>query len=225
MVRLKLRKLKNIILDYYIKIRGKLLNVEFEPPNYAFIKKFKGNDVAVDVGTGDDPDFSRFLLEKYHLECFAIDPTRKHAKVLRNIESQINGFHYLPFAVGNRNEEIEFYESLDNMSGSIMPDHRNIVNDRIQQYSVQMVTVDRLLDIVDRPRIAILKLDVEGAEYDLIPTLKEKTLKQIDQLIIEFHHDTVKSRNREDTRKAINIVRRLGMHSFRYSRTECLFYW
>lgn len=205
-------------------LREKWMRLCFVPPNYAFIQRLKPGDVIIDVGTGDDPDFSRYLIDHYQVEAYCVDPTRKHAEALRGLEARIPSLHYLPYALGPANAVVRFYESTVNMSGSVKTDHRNITGDPTVSYDVQMVTLDDLLNTVGAARIAILKIDIEGVEYEMIPRLDAASLQRVDQVLVEFHHDIVASRTWDDTRQAIRILRRSGLKAYVYNGRDCLFY-
>lgn len=207
------------------RLKEMRLGLERVPPNYAFRARFRSGDVAVDVGTGDDPDLSRYLIANYGLECFAVDPTRKHAPALKALERELAGFHYLPYALGPQCCKVRFYESKVNVSGSVLLDHRNIVNDPVVSYSVDMVTLEELLRIVGKDDIALMKIDIEGAEYDLIRSLDLSLLRRIRQLIVEFHHGTVAGITWRDTGRSIARVERSGMKAFVYNGRDCYFHW
>lgn len=203
----------------------KAIGAKFVRPNYAFFENFQQGDVAIDVGIGDDPDFSKYLIYNYKMESFGVDPTRKHSCGLQCIEKAIPEFHYLPYALGTEDGYITFFESNINVSGSLLESHINIVRDPHISYSVQMVTLNTLLKIVNKEHIAIMKIDIEGYEYNLIDHLDEENLKAISQLIIEFHHGTVKKYAFEDTLRAIEKIKSFGMKSILYNGRDCLFYW
>ncbi|MCK4268365.1 MAG: FkbM family methyltransferase [Actinomycetia bacterium] len=206
------------------KLMIKRLRLVQIPPNYAFFNKFEQNDVAVDIGVGDDPDFSKHLINNYGLDCFGVDPTRKHTEVLRKVEKDMANFHFLPLAVGPNNGHAKFFESHDNISGSLLKNHTNIINDHVSSYEVDMITLDELIHTVNKKVIAIMKIDIEGAEYAVIDKLESPTLKRVQQLIVEFHHDTVREYTSKNTREAIKRINALGMKSFVYNGRDCLFY-
>lgn len=203
----------------------KRLGIRQVKPNYAFLDKFKPGDVAIDIGVGNDPDFSRLLIDAYKMDCFAVDPTRKHAAALKKIEDELPTFHYRPFALGPENGETRFFESRDNVSGSLLNTHRNIVNDQVIGYDVEMITMDNLFDAIGVDKAAIVKIDVEGVEYQVIKTLSRSTLNRMEQLIIEFHHETVPEYTAADTKAAIKHINGFGMKSLVYNGRDCLFYW
>jgi FkbM family methyltransferase len=205
-------------------LRSRRLRLREVPPNYAFLERFRPGDVAVDVGTGNDPDFSRHLMANYGLECFAVDPTLKHAPALQRLEQEQHAFHYLPLAVGPENGTAEFHESQVNVSGSFLKSHRNIVNDPVRTYAVEVVTLAELLRRIGRSPVAIVKLDLEGVEYAVIDSLDRVALQEVGQLLVEFHHEIVGGITWHDTLKAVRRVESLGFRSLTYNGRDCLFY-
>lgn len=206
-------------------LKLKRLGITFFAPNYAFFERFNEGDIVVDVGIGDKPDFSAHLMSRYNLKCIGVDPTLKHAETLRKFELENPLFRYLPLAVGQRSEFTTFFESQINVSGSLLKNHINIMNDPIISYPVRVVTISDLIEIIDAPSISIMKLDIEGAEYRLIKTLEQSALDKISQLIVEFHHDTISRYSWKDTVNCINQIKDVGMNCIVYNGRDCLFYW
>jgi len=203
----------------------KAIGAKFVRPNYAFFENFQQGDVAIDVGIGDDPDFSKYLIYNYKMESFGVDPTRKHSCGLQCIEKAIPEFHYLPYALGTEDGRITFFEPAIYDSGSVLESHLNMIRDSYTSYPVEMVTLGTLLQIVNKEHIAIMKIDIEGYEFELIDHLDGETLKPISQLIIEFHHGTVKRYTFKDTIQAIKKIEGFGMKSLLFNGRDCLFYW
>ena len=58
-------------------------------------------------------------------------------------------------------------------------------------------------------RNMILKMDVEGAEWDFLETVKSETLKQFDQIVFEFH-DLVRNLTIERIGKMISNLKKLN---------------
>jgi FkbM family methyltransferase len=82
---------------------------------------------------------------------------------------------------------------------------------------VRGVTLAELLDRLELDRAALVKMDIEGAELDVLETAAPETLARFDQLTVEFHDFLVPEwRQRVD---AIDRrLRRLGFHGLRVSR-------
>jgi FkbM family methyltransferase len=223
----KLKFFHNLRLNgyfFFLRLKCLTLGLRFVRPNYAFFEKQLGNGIAIDVGVGDNPDFTIFLINKYNIETFVVDPTFKHMAKLRAFAAEHQLVHYLPLALGSKNEIKTFYESVTNVSGSLRKDHHNVQNDPLNTYNIQVVTLSRLLQECGDKPVDIMKIDIEGEEYDLIKSLSEADLRKIKQLIIEFHHDIVKEYTMANTLQAIKIIEGSGMKSILYNGRDCLFY-
>ena len=216
---------KGHFLRRYATLRSRGRSLRCVSPNYAFIEQFKGGDVLVDVGTGSYPDFSMYMRVEYGLTCFAVEPTRRHASALARIQEELPTFHHLPIVLGPETGTALFHESQVNESGSLLPGHRNIVNDPTVSYSVKTVTLSDLLRLLPSPRVAVLKMDIEGAEYGVLQSVDQDTIQHIPQLIVEFHHGIVSGITWQNTAAAIRRLESFGMQSLVYNGRDCLFYW
>jgi FkbM family methyltransferase len=211
----------------YNKKRAKRLGIHFTPPNYIYLDRLNSKSLVVDVGCSDDPDFSEFVMNKYKCQAYGVDPTRKHFACLERITNKYNGhnglFIHLPYAVANIKGKITFYESKTNTSGSIELDHANVINDEVVSYDVDAIVISQLKEIVGS-KIDFLKLDLEGAEYDLLDNVAVDDFKNIDQVFIEFHHHCINSHDYNDTKRMVDKVKGFGFKSFTMDRHNFLFY-
>lgn len=55
----------------------------------------------------------------------------------------------------------------------------------------------------------ILKIDIEGAEWDFLSTVKSSTLEQFDQILFEFH-DMIKAKTEEEWQKTISLLEKIN---------------
>jgi FkbM family methyltransferase len=58
-----------------------------------------------------------------------------------------------------------------------------------QTYTIKAktMTIETLMREFDLPRVNVLKLNCEGAEYDIIDSLSEMTAQLVDEIYVEFH--------------------------------------
>jgi len=220
-----LGKAKHLIKKPYKKIEAKRLNIKFLKPNYIYINKLNRSSVMIDVGCGFDADFSSYMIKKYELTSFGVDPTRKHKDCLEKISRRTTKrFKPVFLAVSSKNGEVLFSESEENVSGSILKDHINVKNDRISSYKVRSVTVRELMKYLKLKRADFLKLDLEGAEYNLIEKTPSADWKKFDQIFIEFHHHCIDRYTSQDTKKMVNLIKSLGFKIFSIDGHNFLFY-
>ena len=104
-----------------------------------------------------------------------------------------------------------------------MSDHVNAVRDEGVSYKVKCLTPKSLLDHLGLDSADILKLDIEGAEYELLKSLPQEELLQFKQLFIEFHHHAVESYTYLDTIQAVQSIHDLGYISYSLDNHNFLF--
>jgi FkbM family methyltransferase len=196
-------------------------------PNYVFFEKFNENSVIIDVGCGYEAELSKYLMDQYHIKkAYAVDPTEKHAKALQEIQNRHgNRFVHLKYALAEKETELEFFETLEKESGSLLSDHKNVLHDRIQKYKVKAITLYKLLEIISSDRVAFIKIDIEGMEFALFNEINPEILKRFDQIFVEFHHYSVRSFHVRDTRKIVKKLEGFGLKSFTIDTINYLFYW
>lgn len=221
--------LKNEVVNklkrYYRKRRAKKIDIRYVKPNYIFIDKFNCRSTIIDVGCGYEADFSLYMIEKYGLRSFGIDPTRKHAKFLEALSKEKKGkFHFFPLAVTSQDGKISFNESAENESGSILRDHINVKKDTVFSYEVESVTLSGLLLRLGLDRADYIKLDIEGAEYELIQKTDAKTLEKFNQIFIEFHHHCLDRYSEKNTKDVVKHMRKEGFKNFSFDGRNYLFY-
>lgn len=201
------------------------LGIAYVEPNFLYWPKMTSGDAVIDAGCSYQADFSVLMIERHGARSFAIDPTRKHRPALAALEAKYGDtFRHLPVAIGPVNGELVFHESRTQESGSLMDDHLNVRSDDTLSYSVRSVTLPRLVEELGVDRIAILKLDIEGAEYPLLRDVSAADLAPFDQIFIEFHHHAVSSYDQADTRRIVDRIVGFGFKAFSLDEHNYLFW-
>lgn len=188
----------------------KQLGIARFPPNYIYFDTLTEASVIADVGCGYEAEFSRQMIERYGLQAIGIDPTKKHAPYLKALEVSSEGrFTHLALAVSSENGTVQFHESKQNESGSLLPEHTNIRNDDINHYEVESVTLRELVRRLGRTSVDILKLDLEGAEYGLFDDMTEADLLPFGQIFLECHHHCT-SHTELETKQLVRRIKNFG---------------
>jgi FkbM family methyltransferase len=221
--------LRKIIKKTKKKINLKLWNIFYKviflKPCYVLVDNLSQDSVVVDFGTGNDADFSVLLIEKYGLKGFGFDPTRKHLDSLKKIENSLDGkFKIHNLALSSESKSKIFYESKENVSGSFMEDHTNIKNDTVNSYEVEVIKIGGLLKFLNIEKIDLLKVDVEGEEYKVIPQIKKDFFDKVDQFIVEFHHHCLADYSWQDTMRCVDIIKNFGFKAISLDQINYLFF-
>jgi FkbM family methyltransferase len=140
--------------------------------------------VVVDIGLGEDTSFSESIADKYGCSVYGFDPT---PRAIAHIEKQVqNRIRLMPFAVGAKKGQAVFYLPNDSrhVSGTLL----QACHVGSKKLLVDVVTMEDVRDQVGG-RIDLLKMDIEGAEYELLQSnCFAAVAPTIKQICIEFHH-------------------------------------
>jgi FkbM family methyltransferase len=218
-------KLREDIIKCVTQGKANKLGLHTFPPNYIYLDVFDKESHIIDIGCGFKAEFSCHLIEKYGLKAFGVDPTRKHKEFLQKIESKYKGnFKHVEVAISKSNTELTFYETQENESGSLLSDHQNILHDTVVSYPVVSKNIQSLLADLGISHADLLKIDIEGAEYELLENFTPETFQKVGQIFIEFHHHAFKKYHRKHTKRIVKRIKRSGFSSFTRDGNNYLFY-
>lgn len=215
---------RDLIIKMNLK-NAKKMNVNFIEPNYLFKGNFKETDTIIDVGCGYNAELAQYMIQNFNVKAIVVDPTKKHAPKIDAIKNKIGSkFEYLNIAISSENKYITFHETLEHESGSLMPTHINIKKNASRTYEVESLNLTGLLNRIGTDKIDYIKIDIEGAEYDLIKNCTKEQLEPFKQIFIEFHHHAFDNYSKEDTNNAVSEMQKKGFQSFTLDNHNYLFY-
>jgi FkbM family methyltransferase len=222
-LRPRLRRASAIAWSTLNDPRRKGVRLVFVRPCYWVVDRLGPQSTIIDMGLGFDADFSQAMIERFGLKSIGFDPTRKHQESLRKIADSSSGrFEVNDLAIGPQRQMTTFNESQQNVSGSMLNDHPNVLHDSISSYDVQVITVADALAKAEK--IDLVKMDIEGAEYDVLEQTPDEVIRRVDQWIVEFHHDMIERFHFSRTRRNIQRFKRLGYEVFTRDNVNFLFY-
>lgn len=135
--------------------------------------------VIVDAGAHRG-EFSQTLMERYGCQCHLVEANPELAARL----SGQNFPHVLPAALSAQDGTATFITRKNPEAGGIFnraQDDGNAVSE------VETISLDTLMRRSALTRIDLLKLDIEGAEFELIEKTSDQVLGLIGQITVEFH--------------------------------------
>lgn len=175
-------------------------------------KHINKDSVIYSFGVGEDITFDLSLIEKYNCQVFAFDPTPKS---IMWIKTQVipSSLKFEPIGISNKNETRRFY----------LPTNPNYVSHTVvkgalsEDYiSVKMNDLGTIAKRLMHKKIDILKMDIEGSEYEVIPNILDLNL-EIPQILVEFHH-RFNGIGRQKTIKAVDLLNDHGYKIFNVSK-------
>ena len=94
---------------------------------------------------------------------------------------------------------------------------------RSNTYEVEAVTLGELVKRVGVAVVDLIKLDLEGAEYELLSRTQQAEFAHFKQMFVEFHHRCT-GHDLADTKATVQKLRRVGFQSFTLDGDNYLFY-
>jgi hypothetical protein len=89
---------------------------------------------------------------------------------------------------------------------------------------VDLIDIPGLINVIKTNKIDFLKIDIEGAEYELFNEVNLNALKNVNQLFVEFHHISVKDYRKKDTLAIVKKITQKGFENFTNDGLNYLFY-
>jgi FkbM family methyltransferase len=181
---LRIRKIlikKDILNLCFNRYRFKRFGTDYG--SWVIVPDIDNKSIVYSIGIGNDLSFDIDLINNFNVPIFAYDPTPKCIEWLKN-QKLPSQFIFMPIGLASFDGEIKFNlpESPDYISASITVHNKN------SDYFI--APVNRLLTLMkynQHTYIDLLKIDIEGAEYEVIKDVISSGI-MIKQLLIEFHH-------------------------------------
>lgn len=109
-------------------------------------------------------------------------------QIICNIKlNNIRNIMAFNFALSNKTEKKVFYNNAINNGGNSFYNHLINKKDQVKSY-VETVSINKFLYSKKINKIDLIKLDCEGAEYEILDTLKNNKTISINQIVGEYHN-------------------------------------
>jgi len=173
------------------------------------------HSVVYSFGVGEDASFDIALIHKYDLTVHAFDPTPKSIEWVKRQKFPGN-FIMHDYGIAGFDGIVTFYppENPDHVSHTIL----ERPSTKTKAISVSVKKLSTIMQELGHDHIDILKMDIEGAEYDVIKDIYKSDIRP-GQILIEFHH-RFPGVGIKKTRDAIGIIRSMGYQLFSVSATD-----
>jgi FkbM family methyltransferase len=154
-------------------------------------------------GLGRDISFEHALLDRFGCEMVLYDPSPCALETMARSENQIPQFHFFPTALAARNGKLALAPPLDPAGDSWFAR-----DDGTAKIEVPCTDLSSLMAQNRHQHIDLLKLDIEGSEYEVIDDLLQRRIP-IRQICVEFHHGILPGISRGQTiRSMLKLLRR-----------------
>jgi FkbM family methyltransferase len=170
--------------------------------------------VVYSFGIGTDISFDLSLIETYGLTVDGFDPTPASIAWLK--AQRLPGqFRWQELGIAAYDGRATFFAPANpgHVSHSVVPP---VGSDR-QRVEVDVRRLSSIMGSLGHDRVDILKLDIEGAEYEVLDDILAGRVRP-GQLLVEFHH-RVAGIGVDRTRRAVAGLKAAGYRIFSVSDT------
>lgn len=167
------------------------------------------NSVVYSVGIGTDITFDLSLIEAHGLTIHAFDPTPGSIAYLQSVQLPATfAVHQVGLAAVDGALSFLPPANPEHISHTLMaPGHTDT-----RAITVDVRRLSTLMRDLGHTHIDVLKMDIEGAEYDVLDDLLDQQLP-VRQILVEFHH-RFPGVGVERTRRAVARLNAAGYRIF-----------
>lgn len=142
------------------------------------------DSIVYSFGIGEDISFDKSIIENHKCHVFAFDPTPKSISWVKN-QSLPPNFRFFNYGIDSKTGFVNFNlpKNKNHVSGSII-NHRNVDENDVVSVPVKCLT--EIATDLGHDRIDLLKMDIEGSEYEVIESILSSPI-QINQVLLELH--------------------------------------
>jgi len=167
------------------------------------------NPVVLSFGLGDDISFDEEMIRNYGACVYGFDPTPASLSWIA-AHGKPSNMQVFPIGIAAFDGEQKFSLSKRETRGNFSSRETAGITVGCKVMRYRSILANLELQHVD-----VLKLDVEGSEYDVIPDIITSPIQPV-QLLVEFHH-RIHNIHVADTRRSIKVIKQAGFSLFAVS--------
>lgn len=128
------------------------------------------DSVVYSVGLGEDASFDLALIDRVGCTVHVFDPTPRAVEYGRSLAADRPAFEFHPVGVWSRSDELTFYAPQDPVHVS-----HSVVNlqGTDDGFTARVEPISALLKELGHERLDLLKIDIEGAEHQVLAAMLE----------------------------------------------------
>lgn len=140
------------------------------------------NSIIYSAGVGRDISFEKALVSRYKVNIELFDPSPTGIATMGLEENKIPNIHFTPIGIAGKSNVARFSPPENELEGSF-----TLALKRDFFVEFQCKDVSCLMKERGHLYIDLLKIDIEGFEYEVIDDIIKRSI-DIRQICVEFHH-------------------------------------
>jgi len=154
---------------------------------YVVPSALDSKSIVYSFGIGEDISFDEEVIKTFGCKVFAFDPTPKTKLFIEKVKPT-NSFIFFDVGIAAYDGLTKFYlpENKDYISCTTY-NRWKYDESILKPIEVPVKRLITLMNDLGHTHIDLLKMDIEGSEYDVIPDILQSSIP-INQILIEVHH-------------------------------------
>ena len=149
----------------------------------------ENGDIVLDIGANKG-FFTLNALQKGASKVYSVEPVKQSFEQVKKLLRNFPNVEPINKAIGETNGVINMFIDSDDSATNCVTSHGDIFGRNSNTVEVVSININTLIEQIDS-KINFMKVDCEGSEFELLNTISEKNLKNIDKLVIETHGDKI----------------------------------
>jgi len=207
-----LKYLKQKVRQYRLSRAG-VLDEGAQPPTMVgdwpvWADAVGAGSVVYAFGVGDNIKWDRAMIERFGVTVHAFDPTPASIAWLKT-QQVPKQFVFHDCGISDYDGTMDFYPPSRENNPHYSQERRGRLFDKRPPVQGKVNRLETIMRKLGHKRIDVLKLDVEGSEFEAVPDLIGSGI-EVDQLLIEIHYQ-FRSRSFRQGLELIDRIKSNGM--------------
>ncbi len=173
---------------------------------YAIADMLDSDSIVYSIGVGEEISFDQDLSKIAQSHIYGIDPTPRAITFINECDDLPTNYSLIPIGLGVTSGVQRFFYPAESNHVSM-----SLVHDSGTGYiDCQFLTLSDLMVYLGYDYVNLIKIDIEGAEFELLDKwLKDDYKPPSDQIWIEFHPKRA-NKSKEDSQRIVRQLSRMG---------------
>jgi FkbM family methyltransferase len=166
-----------------VRTRGEMVNIGTRYGGWSIpADRMGAESVCYLAGLGEDASFDLGVIERFGCDVHTFDPVPEAARYAATVSAREPRFHFHPCGLWSSDGALRFYANTEPGFVSRSATNMHGTGDYTE---AQVRSVDSLMAELGHARVDLLKLSVEGSEYEIVDDLLAKSLP-VRAVCVEF---------------------------------------
>ncbi len=143
--------------------------------------------IVYSAGVGKDISFEHALADKFGVQILLLDPSPTGLETMELAENQRSEFEFLPVGLAGKSGVLTLAPPGNPEEGSWMVGELADKESQEAMITVPCESVASLMKKFGHPRIDLIKMDIEGAEFEVLESILESGV-EVRQIAVEYHN-------------------------------------